>query len=143
MLTMTAHGRIGRDAELRHTERSAVLDIAIACNYGMKGDDGKKPTQWVKAVMWGKQAEALCGYLTKGKGVCVTLRDVNIKTFNKNDGSVGTSLEGTVTDFEFTGAGPREEAAAPAPPPARAPAPPPRAAAPAPASDGWDDDIPF
>ena len=142
MLTMTAHGRIGRDAELKSTPSgTSVLDIALACNYGMKGDDGKKPTQWLRASMFGKQAEALAPYLTKGKGVAVIVRDVHVRSYTKQDGSTATSLEGTVIDFEFTGAGPREEAAAPAPPPpARAPAPRPAAAAPA---DDWDDDVPF
>ncbi len=142
MLTMTIHGRIGRDAEVRYTDSgTAVLGLAVACNYGRKGEDGKKPTQWIKATMWGNQAESLEQYLTKGKGVSITLRDVHVKTFNKNDGTTGYSLEGDVADFEFTGAGPRQEGEEPrrAAPAAAAPA----KAASKPSSEDWDDDIPF
>ena len=67
MLTMTAHGRIGRDAELRETDRSSVLDIAIACNYGMKDKEtgktwtghGKRPGWFVKATEGGTKAEEM------------------------------------------------------------------------------------
>ena len=148
MLTATAHGRLGRDVELRYlTDGTAVADMAIGCNIGRKGEDGKQPTTWLKAVLWGKQAEALAQYLTKGKGVVVTVRDVNVRTFTKQDGTPSFSLEGRVDGLEFTGAGPREEAAAPAP--ARTVAPPrpaPRqatGAAPSTGFDDMDDDIPF
>lgn len=140
MLIMTAHGRIGRDAELRETDGgTSVLDLAVACNYGRKGDDNKRPTQWIKATIWGKQAAALEPYLTKGKGVALILRDVHVRTYEKNDGSTGVSLEGMVSEIEFTGAGPREsDAASPAPAPA-----PKKPAPKRPADDDWDDDVPF
>jgi single-strand DNA-binding protein len=145
MLHATAHGRIGRDTELRYTpDGTAVADIAIGCNYGRKGEDGKKPTQWIKATLWGKQAEALAEYLTKGKGVVAMLSDVNVRQYKSQDGTPGSSLEGRVDAIEFTGAGPREEAA-PAPAPAR-PAARPAAKPAARAPTGFDDmdsDIPF
>lgn len=140
MLNAIAHGRLGRDAELRTTpEGHSVCELAIGCNVGRKGGpDGKRPTQWVRGSLWGKQAEALVGYLTKGKGVVVTLSDLQVREFKKQDGSTGTSLEGRVDGIEFTGAGPRDDSAqAPAP----RPAPPPK-----PAPSGFadmDDDIPF
>lgn len=146
MLNAIAHGRIGRDTELRSTaDGTPVAELAIACDYGRKGQDGKKPTQWLRASLWGKQAEALAQYLTKGKGVCVIVSDLHVREFKKQDGTTSNALEGRVDSIEFTGAGPREEAAAPAP---RAPAPAPRPAArPAPAAptgfDDMDDDIPF
>lgn len=149
MIHLTAHGRIGRDAELRHTpDGTAVCDIAIACNYGRKGEDGKKPTQWLRASMWGKQAESLAEYLTKGKGVVVIVEDAHIREFKKADGSSASSLEGRVISFEFTGVGPREEGAAPAPPARPAAQQRPAASRQAPARpatsfDDMDDDVPF
>jgi single-strand DNA-binding protein len=147
MLTATAHGRIGRDVELKFHQDQAVAEIALACNYGRKGEDGRQPTQWVRAALWGQQAEKLAQYLTKGKGVVLTLRDVHIREWESN-GKAGTSLEGTVIHLEFTGAGPREEQQGQgrAPAPAAAPRPAPRPA-PAPQTSGgfddMDDDIPF
>jgi hypothetical protein len=38
-------GRLGRDAELRYTPNGdAVCNLALACEYGRKGQDGKRPT---------------------------------------------------------------------------------------------------
>lgn len=156
MLNAQAHGHIGRDVEVRYAgqDNQAVADIAIGCNYGRKVD-GKTPTQWVKATLWGKQAESLGPYLTKGKGVVATLADVHIETYTDRDGKAGTSLVGRLIHIEFTGAGPREDEHGTADGQQRAPAPAPRAAAPAPraqapaprASTGFDDmdsdDIPF
>ena len=132
--------RIGRDAEIRHTAGGdAVASLSLAFTYGRKGEDGKRPTQWVDASIWGKRAEALAPYLLKGVMVSVTLEDVAIQTFNKSDGSIGTKLAGRLMDIELAGGG---QAAAPAAPP---PKPAPRPTAP-PAGSGFDDmddDIPF
>lgn len=143
MLNAIAHGRIGRDTEVRYTpDSTAVAEIAIACNYGRKGQDGRKPTQWLRASLWGKQAEALAPYLTKGKGVCVIVSDLHVREFKKQDGTTSSALEGRVDQIEFTGAGPRDDA--PAQAPAATPRPQ-RTAAPAPATSfsDMDDDIPF
>ena len=152
MLNAIAHGRIGRDVELRFIPSGeAVADLAIACNYGRKGEDGNYPTQWVKATLWGKQAEALAPYLTKGKGVVVILQDVHIEEYEGKNGK-GSSLVRRVSNIEFAAGSPRDDAA-PAPAPraqARTPAPAPirgeGAAARAIHGGGFDDmdlDIPF
>lgn len=141
MATLTGLFTLGRDAEIRVTQGgTTVVQLAVAYNYGRKGEDGKKPTQWVRASMFGKQAETLAPYLTKGKQVSLVIRDLHIATFQKQDGSTGTSLEG-VADFDDFARGPKQEGAAPAPRPAPAPAPAQRSA-----GSGFDDmdsDIPW
>lgn len=64
-------GRLTRDAELRYTNSgSAVANISLAINTRRRRDD-----QWVDeahffdAVVWGKTAESLSPYLTKGKQI--------------------------------------------------------------------------
>lgn len=144
MLNAIAHGRVGRDTEVRYTtDGTAVAELAIACDYGRKGQDGKKPVQWLRASLWGKQAEALAQYLTKGKGVVVIVSNLHVREFKKQDGTTSSALEGRVDSIEFTGAGPREEVAAarPTPAPARQ-----RPAVQQPQSTGFDDmddDVPF
>ena len=143
MATLTGLFTLGRDAETRVTgSGTTVVQLAVAYNYGRKGDDGKKPSQWVRASMFGKQAEALIPYLTKGKQVSLVIRDLHIATFQKQDGSTGTSLEG-VADFDDFVRVPKQDSA-PAPAPRQSGRP---AAAPAPAHGGgfddMDDDIPF
>jgi len=149
MAILTGLFTLGRDAEIRVTQGgTTVVQLAVAYNYGRKGEDGKKPSQWVRASMFGKQAETLAPYLTKGKQVSLVIRDLRIATFQKQDGTTGTSLEG-VADYDDFARGPKQEVAAPAPRPSPAPAPPQRALAPAPRAGGgsgfddMDDDVPF
>lgn len=146
MATLTGLFTIGRDAEMRSTAGGTqIVQFSAAYNYGRKGDDGKKPSQWVKVSMFGKQAEALVSYLTKGKQVSLIIRDLHAVTFEKQDRTTGVALEG-VADFDDFARGQRQEGAAPAPAPAQQ-----RRAAPAPAPrqggssgfDDMDDDIPF
>jgi single-strand DNA-binding protein len=138
---MKANGlaRIGRDVELRHTPNGeAVANLSLAFTYGKRGADGKRPTQWVEAALWGKRAESLAPYLLKGQQVVAYLEDVSIQTFRKQDGTDGVKLAARVGDLELIAG--QGEAQAPAPAPTRAPAP--RPAAPS-GFDDMDDDIPF
>ncbi len=121
--------RLGRDAEIRFTnDGEPVASLSLAFEHGRKGQDGRRPTQWVEATLWGKRAESLAPYLLKGGAVVVTLDDPHVEEFQKRDGSTGTKLVGKVTALELAGKPAQAEEA----PPAR-PAPAPRAAAPRPA----------
>lgn len=147
MPTLNDIGRIGRDAELRYTPSGdPVINLAIACEYGRKGHDGKRPTQWVDATLWGKQAEAMAPYLLKGQQVHFTIDDAHVETFQKNDGSTGYKLTGRVIIIKFAGGAPAAQQQAPKPHPqeqaARQPAPRPQPAQQARDAD-FDDDIPF
>ena len=138
MAQLTGLFTIGRDAETRTTNTgTVVVNVAVAYNYGRKDADNKKPSQWVRVAMFGKQAEALAPYLLKGKQVSLVIRDLHIATFQKQDGSTGTSLEG-VADFDDFARGPKQEGQAPAP----RPAPPPAASQGGGFSD-FDSDVPF
>jgi single-strand DNA-binding protein len=136
---MKANGlaRIGRDVELRHTPNGeAVANLSLAFTYGKRGADGKRPTQWVEAALWGKRAESLAPYLLKGQQVVAYLEDVSIQTFRKQDGTDGIKLAARVGDLELiAGQGEAQQQA-----PTRAPAP--RPAAPS-GFDDMDSDIPF
>ena len=136
--------RIGRDAELRSAGQTSVINLALAYNYGKKESGGDKPTQWIDASLWGKRAEALEQYLTKGQQVYAVINDVHIETYDKRDGGTASKLVGVISDIELVGGRPqqsgerREREERPAP---RREAP-----KPAPAQSGFDDiddDIPF
>ena len=132
-MIIAGQARIGRDAELRHTSSTSVCNIPLAFNGGY-GD--RKFATWIEVSIWGKQAEGLAQYLTKGKSVVVTLKDLKQETFTKQDGTVTPKLTAQLVDLEFSAGGERTEQSAPKP------APPPK---PTPQSfeDFDDSDIPF
>lgn len=95
--------RIGNDPIVRYTaSNDPVVDLSLSFNYGRKGPDGKRPTQWVKATLWGKRAESLAPYLVKGQQLMVTLSELHIETYDKKDGTQGVSLVARVTEIELT-----------------------------------------
>lgn len=131
--------KIGRDVTIRHTQSGeAVVNVSLAFNYGQKRDDGKKPTQWVDATLWGKRAEATAPYLLQGTSVSVTVEDVHTETYQAQDGTTRAKLVGRIGTMEFAGA----SKAAQQQPQAQAPAPT-RAPASAPSIADMDDDFPF
>lgn len=114
-MILTGLARLGRDATVRHiASGEAVADISLAFNYGRKGADGKQPTQWIEASLWGKRAESLAQYLTKGSAVCVVLEQPHIETYETRDGRPGHKLAARVVDIEFAGNRSGGETAAPA-----------------------------
>jgi len=142
-MPVSEFGRIGRDAELRFTgSGDAVCSVPVAVDYGRKGQDGKKPCQWYEVTLWGKQAEALAQYLTKGKQIFFVGSDLNVQTFQKGDGSQGTKLVCRCAELKFASDGQQaqqQRPAQPAPRNASQPKPAPQQAA----ADNFDDDIPF
>jgi single-strand DNA-binding protein len=65
-------GNLGRDAELRATPSGAsVASFSIATTENWTGKDGQKQeqTEWHRIVLWGKTADTLQPYLTKGKQI--------------------------------------------------------------------------
>ena len=109
-MILTGIGRLGGDVEIRHiADGTAVGNLSLAFNYGKKDSDGKRPTQWVSASLWGDRAEKLSEYLKKGTLISVVLDDVHVETYDRKDGGTGTTLRGRVNVLEFAG-GKREDA---------------------------------
>ena len=101
---MKAQGlaRIGKDAEVRFTPGgTAVANVSLAFTYGKKGEDGKRPTQWVDASIWGQRAEPMAHYLLKGKQIVAYLEDVHLQTYTKGDGTQNTKMVARLADLEF------------------------------------------
>jgi single-strand DNA-binding protein len=110
-MPVSEFGRIGRDAELRTIKSGdAVCSVPVAVDYGRKGQDGKKPTQWYEVTLWGKQAEALAPYLLKGKQVFFTGTDLHVESFSKADGSQGTKLVCRAGEIKFASDGQQQAA---------------------------------
>lgn len=135
----TIIGRLGRDAELRHTPTGdSILAFSVAEDIGF---GSSKKTQWVNCSLWGKRGEGKLGdFLKKGQQV-VVFGQVTLRQYPGRDGSPKTSLECYVTDVVLVGG--KRDSRAPA---EAAEQQEPAAVAPAPADDDVvfdDDDIPF
>jgi single-strand DNA-binding protein len=78
-------GNLGRDAELRYTPGGApvaTLNMATTEIWNDKGGQRQEKTEWHRVVLWGKTAESLSEYLTKGKQIYVEGR---LQTRNYED----------------------------------------------------------
>src|SRR5258706_5709749 len=76
-------GNLGRDAELRYTPGGApvaTLNLATTEVWNDKTSGQKQEkTERHRIVLWGKSAESLSEYLTKGKQIFVEGRLQNLK----------------------------------------------------------------
>ncbi len=135
-------GRLGKDPELRYTPSGkAVCNFTIATSERWSGQDGQRQesTTWHNIVAWGKQAEVIKEYLSKGREVFIEGR-IDNRSYDKKDGSgKGYISEVIVQNFSFVGG--RQDAApgggGQSAPPARDDSPSPEGAG------GDDDDLPF
>jgi single-strand DNA-binding protein len=66
-------GNLGRDAEVKVTPSGqSVASFSIATTETWTKDGEKKEkTEWHRIVLWGRQADSLQPYLTKGKQIYV------------------------------------------------------------------------
>jgi single-strand DNA-binding protein len=131
MNSLTIAGQLGRDAEVRFLPNGdAVANFSIADSQGKDKD-----AIWWNCQLFGKRAESLAQYLTKGQAVTITGSVSQRKYIDKN-GVEKISTDVRVNDVALQGG--RKESAAPQ---AQA-----QAQTPKPQSKGFedmDDDIPF
>jgi single-strand DNA-binding protein len=81
-------GNLGRDAELRYTPGGAAvatLNMATTEVWNDKAGQRQEKTEWHRIVLWGKQAETLQEYLTKGKQIYVEGR-LQTRQWDDKDG---------------------------------------------------------
>jgi len=110
--SVTFVGRLGGDAEQRYTTGgSAVSSFSLAVDRQKK--NGQKPQPiWVRVTLWGKQAEALTQYLTKGKQVAVQ-GELDIREYTDRNGDKRTSVEVQGRQITLLGGGEQKPATPP------------------------------
>jgi single-strand DNA-binding protein len=67
-------GHVGNDPEIKNLEGGKkVANLTIATNDSYKNEKGEKveQTEWHKVVAWGKTAEIIEKYVTKGKEIAI------------------------------------------------------------------------
>ena len=96
-------GNLGRDPEMRYTSQgTAVCSFTMATNERRKDKSGEQQdvTTWFKVTVWGKQAETVSKYLTKGRRVYVEGR-IHVEEWTDRDGKSRHTLEVNATDVHF------------------------------------------
>jgi single-strand DNA-binding protein len=88
MNTITIHGNVGQEPELRYTaNQKAVITFSVGDTYGK---DDKKKTTWHNVTAFGSLAENIAHSVKKGDTVLVTGR-LETEEYNKKDGTKGKS----------------------------------------------------
>lgn len=127
MNVITVAGTLGKDAELKKMTNGDAI-----CNFSVADSQGRdKPTIWWSCGLYGKRAESLSQYLTKGQAVTVT-GSVSEREWTDKEGNKRKSMDVRVSDVALQGgrrdAEPQQE----------------RRQAPAPQQSSIDDDdVPF
>ncbi|MHB1408019.1 MAG: single-stranded DNA-binding protein [Acidovorax defluvii] len=95
---ITIAGRIGKDPEMRYLkDGDPVLSFSVA------DDQGKdKPTTWWPCSLFGKRAESLQQYLTKGASITVT-GTVQEREYTDKDGNQRKAMQVRVGDIALQG----------------------------------------
>jgi len=105
-------GRLTREPELRFTASGvAVANFNLAVDRPFLNSQGVRETDFIRIVVWGKQAETCANYLGKGRLVAVEGR-LQVRTYQTAEGQNRTATEvvGETVRFldrarEGTGAG--------------------------------------
>jgi single-strand DNA-binding protein len=88
-------GNLGRDAEMRFTAGGtpvATVSLATTERYNDRDGNKKEDTQWHRVVIWGKTAESLHEYLTKGKQIYVEGR-IQTREWTDKEGKQARTTE--------------------------------------------------
>ena len=88
-------GNLGRDAEMRFTSSGtpvATVSLATTERYTDRDGQKKEDTQWHRIVIWGKTAESLHEYLTKGKQIYVEGR-IQTREWTDKEGKQARTTE--------------------------------------------------
>ena len=100
--SITLGGNVGNDLEVRYTSNGkAIGSFSLAVQQGY-GDN--KRAMWVTCLIFGERAEKLAPHIRKGTKLVVNGR-LDVRQYDRNDGTKGTAVEVAVNDFEFMAGG--------------------------------------
>lgn len=144
MATAVFVGRLTRDAELKYTNGGAAVarfSIATGHRVQKQGQWVNEPSFW-DINLWGKQAESLTQYLTKGKSVAVS-GDIKVSKWQDNNGVQHSKVECHANTVCLLGGGGERQQAEPAQMVQNVMSQRPQAAQPPAQQSEFTDDIPF
>ena len=96
-------GNLGKDPEVRYTPGGqAVANFTIATNENWTDKQGQKQerTEWHSVVLWGKPAEIVKQFVTKGQKLYIEGR-LQTRSWDDKDGKKRYMTEIVAQDFMF------------------------------------------
>lgn len=103
MNNVTLVGRLVRDPELRTVSTgNTTCNFSVAISRQFTNANGERETDFVNCVIWGKQAENLCKYCTKGSLIGVTGR-IQTRNYDGQDGKKVYVTEVAANNITFLG----------------------------------------
>lgn len=94
-------GRLTRDPELRHTQSdTAVASFSLAIDRDRKGPNGERQTDFIDCVAWGRQAEFVSQWFTKGM-LAIVVGRVQSRNWEDKNGNKRVSIEINVDEVSF------------------------------------------
>lgn len=100
MNTVILIGNLARDPELRYTSNGkAVANLTVAVNRGFGKDN---EADFIRVVVWEKQAENCANFLAKGRKVAVQGR-LQVSSYEAKDGSTRYNTDVVANLVEFLG----------------------------------------
>jgi single-strand DNA-binding protein len=103
--TVQLIGHVGQDPEIKNLDGGKkVANLTIATNDSYKNDKGEKveQTEWHKVVAWGKTAEIIEKYVTKGKEIAIEGK-LTHRSFDDKNGEKRYITEVVVNDVLLLG----------------------------------------
>lgn len=103
-------GNLTRDPQIRFlANEKAVANFGLAINRRYKGSDGqqKEEVTFVDIEAWGRQAELVAQYLTKGRG-CMVEGRLKLDTWTDKEEKKQSKLRVVADNVQFLDAKPRQ-----------------------------------
>ncbi len=98
-------GNAGMEPEIKDVNGSKLAKLSIATNetYTNKSGERVTDTQWHNIVAWGKTAELIERFVTKGKEMAIEGK-LNTRSYEDQDGKKRYVTEIIMNDFLLLGA---------------------------------------
>ena len=104
-------GNLSKDVDLKTTPNGKqVASTSLATNKSYVDSNGNKQqvATFHNLVVWGKQAEVLAQYTSKGSKILV-VGEINNRSYDDKEGNKKYISEVVVREFEFLDSKPKEE----------------------------------
>lgn len=94
-------GRLTKEPEIRYTQTGKVVTtFTLAVDRPFTNADGQREADFINCVVWGKTAEAVANYVSKGQRLAVTGR-LQIRSYEAKDGGKRYVTEVIVSSVQF------------------------------------------